>query len=117
MNNKGADQPAHPRSLISAFVFRFLESIISRLATGKILILKLVSVAEQAGLNLTLWETQVFSHRRPNDVPMMVHCTHQRVTSKMFCFVSVDALRPSQQFSSHFGMVSCLPGVEPYRAS
>ena len=24
-NNKGADQPAHPRSLISAFVIRFLE--------------------------------------------------------------------------------------------
>ena len=28
-NNKGAEQPAHPRSLISAFVFRVLESIIS----------------------------------------------------------------------------------------
>ena len=32
---KGADQPAHARSLISACVFRFLESIISKLATGK----------------------------------------------------------------------------------
>ena len=28
-NNKGADQPAHPRSLISTFVIRLLESIIS----------------------------------------------------------------------------------------
>ena len=28
-NNKGADQPAHPRSLISAFVVRGLGSIIS----------------------------------------------------------------------------------------
>ena len=28
-NNKGADQPAHPRSLISAFVVRHLDSIIS----------------------------------------------------------------------------------------
>ena len=27
-NNTGADQPAHPRSLISAFVIRFLERII-----------------------------------------------------------------------------------------
>ena len=27
-NNKGADQPAHPRSLISAFVIRCLDSII-----------------------------------------------------------------------------------------
>ena len=31
-----ADQPAHPRSLISAFVIRFLERIISRLASSKI---------------------------------------------------------------------------------
>ena len=31
-NNKGADQPAHPRNLISAFVLRSLESIISKLA-------------------------------------------------------------------------------------
>ena len=30
-NNTGADQPVHPRSLISAIVIRFLESIISRL--------------------------------------------------------------------------------------
>ena len=28
-NNKGADQPAHPCSLISAFVVRCLDSIIS----------------------------------------------------------------------------------------
>ena len=28
-NNKGADQPAHPRSLISAFVVRCLDTIIS----------------------------------------------------------------------------------------
>ena len=26
-NNKGADQPAHPRSLISAFVVRCLDNI------------------------------------------------------------------------------------------
>ena len=35
-NNTGADQPAHPRSLISGFVIRFLESIICYLATGEI---------------------------------------------------------------------------------
>ena len=28
-NNKGADQPAHPRSLISAFVVRCLDSVMS----------------------------------------------------------------------------------------
>ena len=35
-NNKRADQPAYPRSLISAFVIRLLESIISKLATSEI---------------------------------------------------------------------------------
>ena len=35
-NNKDADQPAHLRSLISAFVIPFLESIICKLATGEI---------------------------------------------------------------------------------
>ena len=35
-NNTGADQPAHPRSLVSAFVIRFLESTIFKLATGEI---------------------------------------------------------------------------------
>ena len=35
-NNTGTDQPAHPRSLISAFVISFLESIIYKLATGEI---------------------------------------------------------------------------------
>ena len=38
VNNKSADQPAHPRSLISAFVIQVLESIISKLATSKFLI-------------------------------------------------------------------------------
>ena len=35
-NNSGTDQPARMRSLISAFVIRFLESTIFNLATGKI---------------------------------------------------------------------------------
>ena len=35
-NNTGTDQLVHPRSLISAFVIPFLESIIYELATGKI---------------------------------------------------------------------------------
>ena len=36
VNNTGADQPAHPRSLISAFVVHLFESIICKLATGEI---------------------------------------------------------------------------------
>ena len=35
-NNKGADQPAHPCSLISAFIVHCLESIIPILAISKI---------------------------------------------------------------------------------
>ena len=35
-NNKGADQPAHPRSLISAFVIPILESTICKIAAGEI---------------------------------------------------------------------------------
>ena len=35
-NNRGADKPAHLRSLVSAFVVRLFESIISRLATSEI---------------------------------------------------------------------------------
>ena len=48
-NNTGADQPAHPRSLISAFVFSPF-------------------VAEETGLNLTLSETSRtgFVATRPN---------------------------------------------------
>ena len=56
-NNIGADQPAHPHSLISAFVIRFLESIISKLATNEILSFLLVSVAEETGLSLAFSET------------------------------------------------------------
>ena len=43
VNNKGADQPTHSHSLISAFVFRSFESIISR-----------PSVAKETGLSLAL---------------------------------------------------------------
>ena len=48
---------SHPHSLISAFAIKCLESIISRLATSEISIFYLVSLAEQAGLILTLSET------------------------------------------------------------
>ena len=52
-----ADQPAHPHSLISAFVIRFLESIICKPAIGEISIFLLVSVAEETGLKLVLSDT------------------------------------------------------------
>ena len=51
-NNKGADQPAHPHSLISAFVVRCLDSIIPLVSIFEISSLYLASVAEQAFLSL-----------------------------------------------------------------
>ena len=54
-NTKGADQPAHPRSMTSAFVIRYLDSIINLLATSEISRSRLVSAAERG--NLTLSET------------------------------------------------------------
>ena len=56
-NNKGADQPALPRSLISTFVIRLLKSTIHRLAMSEISMFWLAYVADQVGLNLTLSET------------------------------------------------------------
>ena len=47
-NSKGAD----PRGATCAFVIHLLESIISELASSEILIFQLISIAEQAGLNL-----------------------------------------------------------------
>ena len=46
VNNKSADQPAHPHNLISAFVSRSFESIISKL-----------SAAKETGLSLALSKT------------------------------------------------------------
>ena len=63
-NNKGADQPAHSRSLISTFVVRCLDSVMSLVSVTNILSLMLASVAEQASLSLTWSETpeDTFSH-------------------------------------------------------
>ena len=63
-NNKGADQPVHLRSLISAFVVRCLDSVMSLVSGAKISSLLLASVAEQASLSLTWSETSedTFSH-------------------------------------------------------
>ena len=56
-NNKSAVQPAHPRSLISTFVVRCLDSIISQDSIAEISRLWLPSVAVQAGLCLARSET------------------------------------------------------------
>ena len=63
-NNKGADKPAHSRSLISAFVVHCLDSVMSRVSVTKISSLMLAPVAEQVSLSLTWSETpeDTFSH-------------------------------------------------------
>ena len=63
-NNKDADQPAHPRSLISAFVIPYLDSVMSLVSVTEISSLMLASVAEQASFSLTWSETpeDTFSH-------------------------------------------------------
>ena len=50
-NNKGADQPAHLRSLISTF-FHYLDSMVCILAVPNVSRFLLASVAEQHGLFL-----------------------------------------------------------------
>ena len=57
-NNKSADQPAHPRRLICAFVVRCLDSIISLVSISKISSLWLISIAEQVSLSLTWWQSR-----------------------------------------------------------
>ena len=77
-NNKGADQPAHPRSLISAYVVRCLDSVMSLGSVTKISSLMLASVAEQASLSLTWSETpeDTFSHDEAlNMFPFILICT------------------------------------------
>ena len=56
-NNKGADQPVHPRNLISAFIVHFLASIIPLIAIAEISKAYLASSAEQASLSLTWSQT------------------------------------------------------------
>ena len=50
-NNIGADQPAQPHRLISAFDVRCLDNIIPLVSISEISSLYLASVAEQVGLS------------------------------------------------------------------
>ena len=56
-NNKGADQPVHLRSLISACVVRCLASIIPLVSISELSSPYLVSVTAQASLCLTWLQT------------------------------------------------------------
>ena len=80
-NNKGADQPAHPRSLISAFVVRCLDGIIPLVSISKFSSLYLASVAEQAYLSLPWSQSPKagFSWRGPN-----IHCLFVRLPAEIY---------------------------------
>ena len=56
-NNKGTDQPAHLRSLISAIAVHCLDSIIPLVSISEISSLYIASVAAQAGLSLPWSQT------------------------------------------------------------
>ena len=81
-NNKGADQPVHLHRLISTFVICCELEILSKLATSKISIFQLVSVAEQTCLSLHLSETlkTVFFASRPKSCMMSCLCMVERQT-------------------------------------
>ena len=55
-SNNSADQPVYPRSLISDFGIRYLQSTIVQLAPRQESLFELVFVAEQAGLGHTCSE-------------------------------------------------------------
>ena len=57
-NNKGADQPAHLRSLISTFIVCCMDTTIPLVSTSEISNLYLASVAEEAGLSLPWLQTR-----------------------------------------------------------
>ena len=74
-NNKGEDQPAHQRSLISNFVVSCLDSIIPLVSISAISSLHLASVAAQAGLSLT-------SSQTPKTGFLMTRLIYQKIEYK-----------------------------------
>ena len=105
-NNKGADQPAHPRSLISAFVGRCLDSIISLDSIAEIL--RLVSFCGCAGWfvsRLAWWET-------PEDMfsCVMAHIyelPHDTI-NKITCAPSEDSAQPEPGHTPSLISLHCL---------
>ena len=93
-NNKGADQPAHPHSLISAFVVRCLDSIISLDSIAEISRLSLVSVAAQASLCLAWSKTpgdtfcHVVAYLISIKYPPYLLCCYYCETNLDLCFSS-----------------------------
>ena len=108
--NKGADQPAHPRSLISAFVVRYLDCIVPLVSISNISSLCLASAAAQAGLSLpwsqTLKTDFVMTRLKYKELNRLLgSCIHFLLlineleydkTNKMTCVPSKDSDQPEQ---------------------
>ena len=94
-NNKGTDQPAHSRSLISAFVVHCLYSIIFLESIAEISKLWLASVAAQASLCLGWSETpeDTFSH----DMVQIKQETKRAKTFKKDLKPECDSFTPHNQ--------------------
>ena len=78
-NNKGEGQHEHPRSLISAFVVRCLDSIIPLLAIAEISRPLLVSSAEQADVGVKWLQTPKTGFL----LTRLKSCSPQKVQSKI----------------------------------
>ena len=85
VNNKGADQPAQKRSLISAFVVRCLDSMICVLAIAKVSRFYLGSVADQSALNLT-WS------KIPEDTFLQLFILKQNCLLLFYLFILFSSL-------------------------
>ena len=90
-NNEGADHPAHPRSLISAFVVCCLDGIISLDSIAEISSLLLASVAAGRFVSGLVGNSrkQVFSWRSLLEMesPGLGTCTHAHCFFFVFFFV------------------------------
>ena len=108
-NNKGADQPAHPSSLISAFIVRCLDSIISLNSISEISRLLLASVAGWFVTTLVRnsWR-HIMSCRSSHD--MMLLCKSQRTFSVIQGLTSSNSkklLLAVAHFSTSSGTFHC----------
>ena len=90
--HKGADQPAHPRSLISAFVVQCLDSIIPLVSISEISSLYLASVSVQASLSLTLVANPEdrFSHDKAQFILLFISTKTQSYRTPSITNLMID---------------------------
>ena len=124
--NKGADKPAHPRSLISTFIVCCLDRIIHLVSISEISSLYIASVVAQAGLSLPcrkpedrfshdvarmIWTKFDYSCYKHDGCPFLIvmSCSssfeppHDK-TNKMACAPSEDSDQPGHQPSLVFAV-------------